>query len=254
MNMKERIERAMGNNTLAPLAQKYRTARADLLILVAMTLVNIVLLLAGSTTYFLFSGAVPYYLVIYGMLLCGVYPGMETDPELLGWVSLPKGTVAIFVVAALLILGVYVVLYLLSKKNYHFLTAALALFALDTAAMLWLGGISLDNAIDLVFHAWMLYSLFAGVRAARTLVNAPAEDTVIDPTQYRELEGGEGDEEPTELSNAAQAVDTGEVVIGSDETQDVAPEIEATKPTHKPKIDTSNFLEFDYFDKKESEQ
>jgi hypothetical protein len=239
MNMKETVERAMGDNALAPLANKYRTARVDLLILVAMTLVNVVLLLTGSTTYFLFSGAVPYYLVMFGMLFCGTFPGMESDPELIGMVFLPKGAVAFFVGAAFLIVGLYVLLYLFSKKNYHFLTAALVFFALDTAAMLWLGGISLDSAIDLIFHAWMLYSLFAGVRAAKTLVNTPVEQTVIAPTQYREVEDEEvvkeeipsSEEEATETSLDA-SVSKAHIV------------------SNKANVDPSNFTEFDSFDGK----
>ena len=248
MNMKETVERAMGKPALAPLAQKYRTARVYLLILVAMTLVNVVLLLAGSTTYYLFSGAVPYYLVMFGMLFTGTFPDMEMDPELLGMVILPEGALALFVVAALLIVGVYVVLYLLSKKNYYFLVAALVLFALDTVAMLWLGGISLDNAIDLILHAWMLYSLFVGVRAARVLVNTPVEDTVIAPTQYRELDE-EADMEERDEETADETVVLPEVEQSAKTAVD-APTGEAQITSNTKQVDTSNFTEFDYFDQK----
>ena len=239
MNMKETVERAMGKPALEGLVQKYRTARLDLLILVGMTLVNVVLLLAGSTTYFLFSGAVPYYLVLFGMVFCGKLPDMETDPELLGMVIFPGEMLFLFVAAALLILGVYVALYFLSKKNYHFLTASLVLFVLDTAAMLWLGGLSIDSAIDLVFHIWMIYSLFVGVRSAKTLVNAPVEDTVIAPTQYRELE-----DDPSDSTEQTEEID-----MTAEPSDASAPEEE--KAVQQSKIDTSNFLEFDYFDKKE---
>ena len=265
MHMKETVERAMQNGALAPLAQKYRTAQVDLLILVGMTLLNVVLLLTGSSTYFLFSGAVPYYLVFFGMLFCGTYPEMQSDPELLGMVIFPSNAIVWFLLAALLILAVYVVLFLLSRKQYHFLTAALVLFALDTAAMLYLGGISIDNAIDLLFHAWMLYSLFAGIRAAKVLVSTPVEDTVLPTSAYSEIEDDMTEDcvafveasDTTEGSAVlAQTLETDAEMTEGDPATDVptsspeanvAPEIHIT--SNKEHVDPANFTEFHDFTK-----
>ena len=48
-------------------AKRYHVGRINILILAAFTLINIVMLAAGNYTYFLFSAAVPYLLVDYGM-------------------------------------------------------------------------------------------------------------------------------------------------------------------------------------------
>ena len=59
------------------LANKFMSARHNLLLVVIFTLVNIVLLVAQSNSYFLFSASIPYYLVDLGMFLCGkVSPGI----------------------------------------------------------------------------------------------------------------------------------------------------------------------------------
>ena len=64
------------------LEQKYNSARINLALVVAFTLVNLVLLAVNADTYFLFSAYVPYLITSVGMLICGKYPaefyeGME---------------------------------------------------------------------------------------------------------------------------------------------------------------------------------
>ena len=56
------------------LTNKYMGARHNLLLVVVFTLINIVLLLVQSNTYFLFSATIPYFLADLGMVLCGKYP------------------------------------------------------------------------------------------------------------------------------------------------------------------------------------
>ena len=46
------------------LLKRYNGARSNILLVVAFTLVNSILLIAGSDSYFLFSAAVPYYIKI----------------------------------------------------------------------------------------------------------------------------------------------------------------------------------------------
>ena len=56
------------------LEQKYNSARMNLALVVAFTLVNLVLLAVNADTYFLFSAYVPYLITSVGMLICGKYP------------------------------------------------------------------------------------------------------------------------------------------------------------------------------------
>ena len=54
--------------------QKYNSSRGQLLFVLAMTVINIVLLVSKSDLYFLFSAFIPYFLVDLGMYMCGMYP------------------------------------------------------------------------------------------------------------------------------------------------------------------------------------
>ena len=62
---------------LAPRAlyqSKFNSARYNLLLVVAMTAINVVLLMLGGSSYFLFSATVPYSLAIDGMYMTGRMP------------------------------------------------------------------------------------------------------------------------------------------------------------------------------------
>lgn len=67
------IARIYGNNSELTererLERKYNGARTNLLFALGFTLVNIVLLFTDSTSYFLFSLYVPYYIALFGCIL-----------------------------------------------------------------------------------------------------------------------------------------------------------------------------------------
>ena len=131
-------------NSPGYIVSQYKAARANLLLALAFTLVNIVLLFAGTDSYFLFSATIPYVLAI-------------------NYVSIG----AIAVIAALLILVVYLLCYLFSKKSYGWMIAALVLFSLDTVFLLYFAFISTAFAefiIDIAFHVFGLVYLIQGVR------------------------------------------------------------------------------------------
>ena len=54
------------------LEQKYNGSRANLLLVIVFTAINMILMVAGSDTYFLFSAFVPYMMVVVGALLGGI--------------------------------------------------------------------------------------------------------------------------------------------------------------------------------------
>lgn len=56
------------------LASKYASSRHNILLVLIFTTINVILLVANSDTYFLFSAYIPYMIVSMGMLLCGRYP------------------------------------------------------------------------------------------------------------------------------------------------------------------------------------
>lgn len=158
------------------LTNKYMSARHNLLLVVIFTLINIVLMLANSNTYFLFSASIPYYVVNMGMYLCGKYP--QEYYAGMGEVEFFANS---FLVVMLVIAAAILVLYLLSwifskKPRVGWMIFSLVFFALDTLFMLWFMGISADMILDVVFHAWVLISLTNGIVSYFKLKKLPEEE------------------------------------------------------------------------------
>ncbi len=149
--------------------QKYNISRANLLAVVAFTLINIVLLVLNANVYFLFSAAIPYLIADVGMLLCGRYP--EEFYADLGDVTFYDNSVfAILLVVAIAITLIYLLAWALSNKNRGgWLVFALMFFAIDTLVMLFVGGFSIMSVVDLLFHAWVIYDLIVGIKASDKL-------------------------------------------------------------------------------------
>lgn len=132
-------------------------SRYNILIVIALTLVNLIFLLVGSDTYFLFSASVPYYIV-------GITQAIS-----------PVAT-AFATVFAVAVLAAYFLCFLFGKKHMGWLIAALALFAIDTVfylyllVFLYLPNISEETLIsiliELVMHFYALYYFIAAVISA----------------------------------------------------------------------------------------
>ena len=132
--------------------------RYSLLLILIFTVVNLVLLLVDANRYFLFSASVPYYFTAFGI-------GMDSA------VSGGIGTYTITaLVISLMILGVYLACWLLSKKHIGWLTAALVLFCVDTAGLLVFSYLfETSNLLDILLHAWAIYELAYAIRCAGKL-------------------------------------------------------------------------------------
>ncbi len=171
-----------GGAALSPrqvLDNRYNSARHNLLLLVAFTVINLVLLVTNSNTYFLFSAYVPYFLTDLAMLLCGMYPAEFYTGEWAGMEFLPKGVFAVALVISVVILLVYVLCWIFSKKyRGGWLIAALVFFGLDSLAMLVLNGFDMAQIIDYVFHIWVIVSLVGGISAGAKIKKLPPEQEV----------------------------------------------------------------------------
>lgn len=173
-------------------------ARSNLLVVVVFTVLNVVLLLIGSNRYFLFSATIPYYLTFFGYMF---------DYYTVGTYTLTGLTMAVLPVAAMALC------WFMSKKDSRWLKGAVAVFGLDTAAMvallIWSGDAS-GVIIDIVFHGWVLYSLVCGVKADSRLKAIEAQKAAM-PEEPDSEENSE--EIPTEpevepLETESEAVDT----------------------------------------------
>ena len=182
------------NNERQQLVNSFNTARSNLLLLVIFSAINLLMLATNSGTYFLFSASVPYLLTDLGMFFCGMYPD-EFYEGLEGMFFFNEAFFVIMLVISILILAVYLLCWLLSKKNkVGWLIAALAMFGIDTLVMFGYYGFSADMIIDIVFHVWVIVILVMGIKAHYQLKKLPEE--VIE-AEFREVategENGEAD-------------------------------------------------------------
>lgn len=160
---------AVDKNSRAYQEQRLRNGRSSLLAILLFSVINLVFLLLDTGRYFLFSASVPYYLTWFGKVLDnGTYDGSGT---VIGTFTITA------VVVSLIILAVYLVIWLLSKKRQGWLTVGAVLFTVDTVALAVFAFCLLDNPasclLDLIFHAFALWSLFSATRAAKKLKSMP---------------------------------------------------------------------------------
>ena len=97
------------------LESRLANSRNNILLVVGLTVVNIILLVTNSNTYFLFSAYIPYLLADLGMLFCGLYPSEYYADADMQFYS--KGFFAAMLVIATVILVLYMLSWLFSKKQ-----------------------------------------------------------------------------------------------------------------------------------------
>lgn len=153
------------------LEAKFQTARSDLLLIVAFTVVNIILLVTGSDTYFIFSAFIPYTITFLGMLFCGKLPD-EYYEDIGFQLQLGEGVFVIAIAIAVVITLLYLLCWFMSKNfKSGWIILGLVLISIDTAFLLF--GLSLDSVIDLLFHVWMIVTMSMGLSANKKLKALP---------------------------------------------------------------------------------
>lgn len=130
----------------------YQTARANLLLMMVLTAVNVAMALLGEDTYFLFTNFAAYILAAYA----GAFYAFTGD----------GGYLVVGIVLALLVLAVYLLCWLLSRKRRGWMVTVLVLFGLDTVLLLLsaLSDLMVSSILDILLHGLMLYYLIAAVR------------------------------------------------------------------------------------------
>lgn len=151
--------------------QKHNVCRSNFLFLIIFTVINIVLIACKSDSYFLFSAFVPYIISLLGAEFGGE-----------AFLSAPVFYIALAISAVILI--VYLLCWIFSKKHIAWLIVALGLFIIDTVCMLafylLFGGI-MSAMLDVLFHAWVLYYLISGVVAYFKLKRIPEFEDISSP-------------------------------------------------------------------------
>ena len=134
--------------------------RLSLLVMVAVTLVNQLLLALNVKYHFLWSAAVPYYLN-WGLREMGA---QGTAPLLAGVL-----TVGLY--------GAFLACWLLSGRRRVWLSAALGLYAVDTLLLIIFAATLLKNPssciLEILVHGVLLALLIVAVRARGQLSRMP---------------------------------------------------------------------------------
>ncbi len=159
------------------LQRNLTTGRSYLLTVLLLTVVNIGMVMMNVGRYFLCSVFVPYMLCYLG------HNGYAIgDFE----ISFPMA-----MVATIVILGVLVAIWVLSKKRPGLLYAALIIFIVDTLVLVKLAmdaDALAENVVDLLFHGFVMWQLFQGARCGNKMVDEPDDapitgaDLVSKPT------------------------------------------------------------------------
>ena len=165
----------MNNQKYSPeyLLKQTAGARASLLAVLIFTVVNLAMLLLEIDMYFVFSATVPQYLTAFCM-------GIDIGQGYLGFG--PFTAIALVVSAVVLVL--YLLCWLLSKKRPGWLIAALVFFIIDTVVLLVVSlllEILTENILDLVFHGLIVFQLIQGISANYKLEKMIAEFDPSDP-------------------------------------------------------------------------
>jgi len=138
----------------------FKRSRGNLLLVVAFTVINLLLMAFGSDFYLLFSATIPS--LVYG-------------------VAYEIGLGAVGLILALVMVAIYLVCYLLSKKYRVFILVAMILFAVDTGFFLvlffnLLAYFEFMYIVELAFHAWILFYLITGTAAWAKLRKVTASE------------------------------------------------------------------------------
>ena len=185
------------------LEAKYTNARHDILLMIIFSLINAVLIFIDPTEgYFLFSAAIPRFLISTAMFMCGKMPVIYYE-GLDGMELWDDSILIVMSIIAFAVIGIYVILWFMSKKKVGWLTAAVVFVSMDTLALILLFGIRLDNLIDILFHAYIIYCLVRGIIAHNKLKYLPEEDELLEVVDFEEAHVVEG--APAEIVEAAEA-------------------------------------------------
>lgn len=151
-------------NSLAYCTRQVNAARTTVLLLMVLTLANIVLFMVDTDTYLPFCVFVPYYLT-------AVFMGIDNGFADGEWVIGDFTIVALVITAV--VLALYLLCWLLSKKKHGFLTAALVLYIVDTLGVLAVALVIVEDLsvfiFDFVAHGIVIYELVCGVTGAKKM-------------------------------------------------------------------------------------
>lgn len=149
-------------NSVKPIkspVEMYNSARINLLVMIALTVINIIMLMTDSSYSFPFSATAPIVSASVGYTYAFM-TGLNT-------------AIYIGIAIAAVIVILYLLCFIFSKKSRAWMIVALVFFSIDTAIIiLWsIAGFVVSDIIDIAFHAWVMYYLIIGVKYGKTAIS-----------------------------------------------------------------------------------
>ena len=195
--------------------RKYNNCRANLLVVVLFTIINLFTLTFGNS-YFLFSATLP-------ALFPTVMSELAADTEYLASMGILPEEASVLVIVGLVIGLILTVPYLLcwifSKKRVGWMVAALVFFSVDSLLLL----LSFDVTMipDILIHAWVMFYLITGVKHGFKLKTLPEDEPLPEFGTETPAEDGFGTFNEADFAytadNAAPAEETAEETAAEDE-------------------------------------
>ena len=181
---------------------RLRSAWVSMALFIILSVVNIVSAATGGDSYYLFSAAIPYYLVVIGMEICGMLPEeyyLEFYEEIPEFFDSSVFT-SLLIVAIAILLVCAVITFFVAKRRSWAIIAALAIVGIDTVATMALA----LGIIDILFHGWLIYDLVSAYSGIKKLKELPEDDEAITVCmtpegEITDIEEGEIDLTDTEI-------------------------------------------------------
>lgn len=164
---------------------KMRNARMYILIILALTVLNILFAFIGTDSYFLFSASIPYQLTVVSGFLCGKLPDVFYE-DIPSFTPLPDLIFYVCVAISLVVLALYLISFLCTKRSKAFYTVAAILFTIDCVFMAGVtiyDGFSSGMIIDILLHGFLLYSFIVGAVASFKAKKLEKERNLHAPVQ-----------------------------------------------------------------------
>lgn len=125
-----------------------KTAQTSLLIMILLTIFNVIGMFFGTGLY------VPYSAIL---------------PSVFAFFAL-EYQVMVFIALILIVIGFYVAVAYISQRKPIWYGGAFALYVIDSIVMLfwffYFTDFNIMTMLDIIFHGWILLSLFKGTVAA----------------------------------------------------------------------------------------
>ncbi len=200
------------------LMQKYNTCRVNLLLVILFTLISLATYYFNGT-YFLFSAFLPLLFFAVGAEYAAIADGSAQNisdyaPEAVETLSnIGAGIfLAIGLVIAIVLLSVYFICWLCSKKHPAAMVVVAVYFAIDCLALLI--NFDISAILDVVFHVWVMYYLVSAIVANSKLKKLPPDEAAPVEGTYTVING-----EPVP-SSTASPIDFAEIPTNENTTDD----------------------------------